>query len=359
MPLYKDLSAATPEGKRIINRLQRLRRHLGHAIPQRTLQETLLLATWNIREFDSRAYGPRLPEAMHYIAEICAHFDVIAVQEVRKELDALKHIKYLLGPFWKYIVTDVTEGRRGNAERMAFVYDSRKVVFGGLAGELVIPPEVEETDAGERLYKPMTQLARTPFMVGFEAGWSRFVLATVHLLYGSSRVNDPERLAEVQMLVDFLKQRTEDPTAWARNLILLGDFNIFRPTNDAFKVITDAGFMVPQEIQELPSNAAQNKHYDQIAFRTQPGRLDFTGNAGVFNFFETVFTEDDIEIYKGDDYMGERFHTTTDGSPRQDPEGYYMTYWRTHQMSDHLPMWVELKIDYSDEYLARKKAGEA
>jgi hypothetical protein len=33
-----------------------------------------------------------------------------------------------------------------------------------------------------------------------------------------------------------------------------------------------------------------------------------------------------------------------------------MTYWRTFQMSDHLPMWVELKIDYSDDYLARKLA---
>lgn len=25
--------------------------------------------------------------------------------------------------------------------------------------------------------------------------------------------------------------------------------------------------------------------------------------------------------------------------------------WRTHQMSDHLPMWVELHIDFTPEYL--------
>lgn len=30
---------------------------------------------------------------------------------------------------------------------------------------------------------------------------------------------------------------------------------------------------------------------------------------------------------------------------------YYKTYWLTHQMSDHLPMWVELKIDFSRGYL--------
>ena len=28
--------------------------------------------------------------------------------------------------------------------------------------------------------------------------------------------------------------------------------------------------------------------------------------------------------------------------------------WRTHQMSDHLPMWIELKVDLGPKYLARK-----
>ena len=31
-------------------------------------------------------------------------------------------------------------------------------------------------------------------------------------------------------------------------------------------------------------------------------------------------------------------------------EAYY-TEWCTFQMSDHLPLWVELKIDFSNEYL--------
>ncbi len=30
---------------------------------------------------------------------------------------------------------------------------------------------------------------------------------------------------------------------------------------------------------------------------------------------------------------------------------YYKTYWRTHQMSDHLPMWIEFKVDFAEEYL--------
>ena len=29
----------------------------------------------------------------------------------------------------------------------------------------------------------------------------------------------------------------------------------------------------------------------------------------------------------------------------------YYAEWRTFQMSDHLPLWVEVKIDFSKEYL--------
>lgn len=28
--------------------------------------------------------------------------------------------------------------------------------------------------------------------------------------------------------------------------------------------------------------------------------------------------------------------------------------WRTYQMSDHLPKWVEVKIDFGEEYLLEK-----
>jgi hypothetical protein len=39
-------------------------------------------------------------------------------------------------------------------------------------------------------------------------------------------------------------------------------------------------------------------------------------------------------------------------------ERYYLSTWRTFQMSDHLPLWVELKTDFSDEYLTRLKNTE-
>ncbi|NET73143.1 MAG: endonuclease/exonuclease/phosphatase family protein [Sphaerospermopsis sp. SIO1G2] len=353
MPFYQKINPKTTEGRRTLDRLINLRKIIKQQIPQRTLDETLLLATWNIRDFDKSAYGSRLDEAIYYIAEIIASFDLVAIQEVYQDLEGLERVMKVLGKHWEYICTDATMGRRGNKERMAFVYDQRKVSFGGIAGELVLPPIKD--NSGE--YHPVTQLWRTPFMVGFRCGWAKFILTTVHILWGKEGKNSAERVAEIHQVAEFLKKRTKDETTWSQNMILLGDFNIFGTTDETFQQLTNAGFVVPEELLEFRSNASQTRHYDQIAFRTRPGSLTMTGKAGVFNFFDVVFQESDKDIYIP--YM-ENYEMTNEGTPRSDKSkrNYYQTYWRTHQMSDHLPMWVELQIDYSDQYLINKLRSE-
>ncbi|MDF1555314.1 MAG: endonuclease/exonuclease/phosphatase family protein [Deferrisomatales bacterium] len=361
MPDYSHLTTATAQSTRTIERLLALRQQFrSDGVPARTLDEKLLLATWNIRDFDKPAYGERSDEAIAYIAEVISHFDLVALQEVYRDLTALKRVMALLGPRWRYIVTDATEdepgsrSKRGNDERLAFVFDTGKVHFGGLAGELVLP-SIKQSDG---TYRPVSQIWRTPYMVGFECGWSRFLLATVHITWGSSEAEPATRVEEIRQVAQFLKRRTEDPTTWARNLILLGDFNIFAPEDQTFAQLTDAGFMIPEALQSLPSNAIKTRHYDQIAFRLQPDtRLDFTGKAGVFDYFQSVFRNEDEELFVA--AMGERYHTTEKGKSKTSAgkKTYYRTYWRTHQMSDHLPMWVELKIDYSDECLQAKLEG--
>ena len=350
MPFYQKIDPSKDEGKRTLSRLLQLRKALKE-IPERTHKETLLLASWNIREFDSPTYGKRMDEAIYYIAEIIDRFDLVAVQEVHKSLEGLNRLMKILGGNWKYIFTDTTEGRLGNDERMAFLYDSRKIKFGGLAGELVLPPIKQEGKL-----KPVTQLARTPFICGFQAGWTKFMLATVHILWGKSVAEPPERINEIRQVAQFLKNRTEDETGWARNLILLGDFNIFEPENATFKELKKAGFIIPEQIKNYPSNAMKTRYYDQIAFQVRKNSLDMTGKAGAFNYYEIVYqaTLEDEEEYKS--YMPPAYFTKKDGTPRtkSGKTTYYRSYWRTHQMSDHLPMWVELKIDYSDEYLQYK-----
>lgn len=129
------------ERKRVIQNIIALRKQLCEEIPKRTAKDTLLLASWNIRDFDSNKFkhGPRLKESYYYIAEILSAFDIIAVQEVNEDLKALYRVMSILGRNWDFITTDVTEGSSGNKERMVFLYDKGKVSFRNIAGEIVLP----------------------------------------------------------------------------------------------------------------------------------------------------------------------------------------------------------------------------
>lgn len=354
MPLYDQIDELTPEGKRTLEGLVRLRRQLDGVdeedetkkIPQRNLNETLLLATWNIREFDSAAYGRRSDEAIQYIAEIVSRFDIIAIQEVRGDLEAMERLCAKLGTWWDYIVSDVTEGDAGNDERMAFLYDTRKVHFGRMAGELVLPP-IKNGDGT----KPANQVARTPFMCRFSCGWSTFILATVHILYGSGSSAEEDRAAEIDSVAGFINKRSSKSDTLDKNFVLLGDFNIFKSSDQAMQALLSNDFVIPPQLQELPSNAGKNKYYDQIAF-SRNGDLGFTGKAGVFDYFTSVYRPEDEALYIEE--MGEAYLITSEGKPRQNKSLYYKNYWRTHQMSDHLPMWVELKVNLSEDFLAGK-----
>lgn len=362
MPSYKNIDENSVDGKRTLERLLSLREGLSENVAARTLKENLLLATWNIRDFDRPQYGDRMNEAFYYIAEIISHFDLIALQEIYKDLSALNKVMDILGEHWKRVFTDASGGEEGNDERLAFVYDSRKVTFGGLAGEMVLPNVKDET--GEK--KPVTQLVRTPFIVGFESGWTRFMLATVHIIWGGEEANPELRVREIKEVAQFLKSRTLEETAWARNLILLGDFNIFGTDDLTFKQLIDAGFEVPEKLLEFRSNAKKTRHYDQIAFRVRPGSLDKTKEAGVFNYYKYVFRGEvgDRDIYApmmretiksaNEKKSPSQRSTEYDQRTERGKSTYYQTYWRTQQMSDHLPMWVELRIDYSDEFLQDK-----
>jgi uncharacterized protein YjbI with pentapeptide repeats/endonuclease/exonuclease/phosphatase family metal-dependent hydrolase len=355
MQSFQSINSQTKEGLRTLDRLLTLRQHLDQQIPQRNLEDTLVLGTWNIREFDSPSFGKRSDEAMLYIAEIVRRFDLVAIQEVRNDLGALNRLVELLGnDRWDYVFTDVTEGSAGNKERMAFLYDTRKVTFGGLASEIVLPPRKVKDENGKTQRVPVSQVARTPFMVGFSSGDTSFILVSVHIVYGSSKANDEVRIKEIGHVADFLKERAYAPTTWSKNIALLGDFNIFEQSDLTMKALTGSGFVVPPELQNLPSNVLQNKFYDQIAFYNRDNGFATTGRAGVFNFFEHVYREEDEKEYIAE--MGEGYIQNSRGVERDEKsqKKYYMTYWRTHQMSDHLPMWVELKINFKQDYLIAK-----
>lgn len=335
MPYYAPLKRRI-DGPRVIDGLLRLRSQLADEIPKRSLS-TMLLSTWNIREFDSNAYGPRTEDAYYFIAEILSHFDLVAVQEVRRDLKALRRVMSILGDDWDYLVTDTTEGRGGNQERLAYLYDTTRVRPSGLVGEIVIPPDV----AGSAV-----QLARTPLVAGFQCGWAKFQLTTVHILWGTDAENDPEREAEIDRLAEFLADRAEDKAEIGDdNLVLLGDFNIFRPESSTMAALRRHQWQTPDAIQALPrgSNVAGDKKYDQIAVRERRHRFELTDRAGIFDYYRSVFRTGDADLY-----AAERV--------RAGKDPYTYNTWRTYQMSDHLPLWIQVDIDFSTAYLTELAA---
>ena len=357
MPYYNALRPSRPrpeidqnERRRTVAGIQALRKQKKEQLPTRTLNETLLLATWNIRDFgneDKRASnglnqpGPRLNEAYYYIAEVISGFDIVALQEVNS-LEALDRVLEILGPSWDHLTTDISPGKRGNEERMTFVYDTRKIWFKHIAGQVV----TEKTK----------QFVRTPYYAAFQSGWFRFSLCTVHILYGDWK-NPTERIEEIDQIAELMSERVQRT---GENVILLGDFNIISQDDPTFEPLHKHGWTVPLNYR---TNIAKSRAYDQIAFKVREGHLKrgpTRPNAGAFDFFDSVYRPNDWELYYEAAKASGRPMDSWDKTlnwPANDRvltrKEYFEDQWRTWQMSDHLPLWIELQIDFTDEYLER------
>lgn len=332
MPFYNSLDTRKPTDQRTAEGLLRLKEALDSAIPGKTLDQSLLLATWNIREFGGNKSDGREAEPLFYIAEVLSRFDIVAIQEIQDNLDALDRLMGLLGRWWRYLVSDVTLGRQGNGERHAFIYDSRKLAFGGLAGELVPPTRKD----GDELVSDFA-FARTPYLAGFRAGWFKFTLCTQHFYYGQDRADDPQRVKEAQAVVKLLLQRMRAKDRWAPNAILLGDFNVFSSHDQTFHALGSGDFQIPARLLGQYTNAKLDKPFDQISLLAPEvtHQLELA-RAGVFPFYDQVYREQDHATYLPGESLA-RYRE-----------------WRSYKMSDHLPVWTELKIDFGSDYLRRK-----
>jgi exonuclease III len=368
--------------RRAIGYLKALRRFLDEQLPKRTAQGTLVLGTWNIRNFDNNRFrnGPRLEETFLYIAEVISRFDAIAVQEICRDLRPLDRLMSILGDEYRFILTDVTEGSSGNEERLGFIYHRDKVSFQGIAGEIVLPEKLLISDVTHKL-----QFARTPFACAFQSGWLRFMLATVHIYYGNaSKKSDAyrRRVKEIESVARFLAKRAarEDQT-----YILVGDFNIEKFGDATADALEQAKFTIVRNKEG--SNRTQTKFYDQISFWAREGevRMSKTGRAnGVLRLFDTLFRDTDLDLFDSDvdatlaaklaameseqqaweakkpsktrtnklkrlaETIAETRQVRADRNLR---EAYYLNEWRTFQLSDHLPLWVELDVDFAEDYL--------
>jgi len=364
MPFYHDLKSyrdspdPTYSGKHkwIAERLLALRYDLDMRIVKDRRSNSLIVGTWNIRAFDGGV--PRLDESLHYIAEIIATFDICALQELRPDLGPIRRLKDLLGPNWDYFLTDVSDHEGGNSERMAFFYNTDKVVFRNIIGEIVISSNVLPTGH---------QIARSPFFAAFQAGWFRFTLCSSHIIYGDDHAI---RAAEITAITDALakRARVEDQV-----FLFLGDMNIESVDGPIMTALKNS----EMELAPVPpSNLGGDKPYDQIAYTVKgiSTRKTRLLRSGAFDWRNAVFgpalerdpkAPDDPEyvLRKTDDENLAHYGPIVAVHRERHGKAAYSDFrrsyrrWTTDEMSDHLPVWVELETDYSNEYLMKFTSG--
>ena len=295
-------------------------------IPSSRLDESFTMATWNIREFGKKA---RSQAAIHYIAEILGQFDLVGVVELRDDLRDLRRVLEVLGPYWRAVYSDAVMDDGGNRERVAYIYDKRQIAFNGMASAAFGRRRKKDTE-----WMPEINWWRPPYIASFKSGNFDFVVLTTHIRWGGSA---KERLPELQAIADWVSDKRALLAAGRRSwdepdIFVMGDFNVPSRRSSLFKALTSTGLSIPSAMikDEFGSNLARDKRYDQILHLPHYAE-NFTNRAGVLDF------------YAGD-------HKVLFPDLTKDEF--------TYQMSDHLPLWIEISTDVDALQLQEYVKGE-
>lgn len=291
--------------------LERIEAHkIKRGVPPAT-DRNLIIATWNLTNFGAQE---RENGHIEIMAEIIRSFDVVAVQEVADDLEHLESLMAKLGTGWDVTYTDVA----GNQERLAYIFNTRRVVTTSLAAELAMRAYERQRIVIEDVEEEFEGFNRNPYIVGFKAGEFEFNLVNVHLYWSSFNL----RRKEAKALSTWARRRVGKSYPPNNDVILLGDFNMptLEEDDDICKEIINNGLELPKHKTDVSgSNLTGTMHYDELAFFPEKTRDDFTGKLGVFDFDKALFPD----LY-------------------QENRKNFFTYTR-YYIADHRPLWFEFK----------------
>lgn len=169
-------------------------------------------------------------------------------------------------------------------------------------------------------------MARAPYIASFRSGNFDSVVVTVHLRWGSG---EAQRLVPLKELARWARKRSRDERDFHRDLLVAGDMNIPSRQSELSRAVRRHGLKLPRALAELreseaTANLSRKGVYDQILHHvTNPAR--FTDNAGALDF-----------------YMGDHRGLYPEIDSLRD---------FTYQMSDHLPLWIQLDTWIEDEQI--------
>ena len=226
--------------KHILDEMDALNKVLDQGLPFKKLDHNILIATWNIRAFGGltekwEAEDSDSPKrdlhAVLAIAQIISRFDIIAVQELKGNLKAFRHMLKLLGNHWSFILT--------------------------------------------------------PYAVGFKVEDKTFILVSAHVLYGK---HASEREGELTAIAKWLREWASSMKSFDQSLILLGDFNIDRMGDPRYDAFVSSGLSVPENLWNVRRTLIDNqtKFYSQIAWFENQNKIPQLSirylNGGIFDF---------------------------------------------------------------------------
>ena len=314
-------------------------------VPQRKANR-LLIASWNIANLGVQ---DRTKGARDVIAHILKQFELIAVQEINEKYRTFEKIVESLGPSYDYLMTDTA----GNDERLAFVYDKRKVSPLKLFGELALTRgeypkrtvRVRYSENRVEKEQKFTNLKFVPFdrnpAIGtFKSGTIGFTLVNCHLYFGAfGRSSNPtnrkkyaRRVLEIFALTKWADRRVNRTATYDRDIILTGDMNVPAMTEEdpAYNALTAFGFLpLDYNVSKVGgSNLGNNKTYDQMVFA--PGSISRRiKDQGIFDFDNAIFKSKWAQLER-----------TLSRSKAISTFARHVKY----HISDHRPLWAELDI---------------
>ena len=245
---------------------RRLRAHRDRRGVPKKSSRSLLIGSWNIANFGLQE---RRNSDLQLMATMLKWFDVVALQETRENFADLYAVLHEMGRRYRVVMSDPG----GNGERMVFVWDDRKVELLDEVGEITVEPSMARYIKLEGVEGiEFTGFDRPPYLANFRLRGTSFSiqLVNVHLYFGSDGQEDRNRRAlEVAALARWADLRSKSVYSGARELIVLGDFNMPKARRDGSNVVQEAlvsrGLRTPEHSTIIGSSIATDNQYDQVA----------------------------------------------------------------------------------------------
>jgi hypothetical protein len=363
---------------------------------------SVVLAGFNIRKLGARS--GRSESTWRFLAQVCNHFDLLAVQEIMSNLEGFDHLKELMGTDFNAVVSDTTgafPGERGLGERLGYIYNTSLIKRGNIVSSISLDRsrlletlfvhrdalnttaapyirylealrEWETTQVGAKPKQPNVQIPvfltfiRQPFCASFQIcghpGTTPYNIMVInaHLYFGDSM---EDRRQEFDALMEWILARVEEAeTEQYSNYVLIGDLNLdfddpqrdrpraeahiktFNQKMERAKAPANVNFPFldphPRHPALFRTNARQSETFDQIGLFSHDKRLPTYKDNAAMGITP-----------RGPDYgvfnFVELFREALGVSPlkeltESERKAFYAKF--EHEVSDHLPLWLRLPL---------------